>query len=426
MAGVLIVGYLVVAYVALPIFWMRYTRHHPSLADIPNITHTADGIPGDPLNVSLIGTEIDLKRIMRAAQWYPADPLSLRSRLEIASAAVFEHPYDDAPVSNLYLWGRKEDLAFEQPVGNDPRQRHHVRFWRTDKRDPDGRPVWVGAAIFDERVGLSHTTGQITHHTAPDIDAERDTLFADLQQPASSQKCTSSMASTTFARGGMAVEIPGSRMAGWRWGSSVRSERVWWSCTATSSPHSDTSVFRSIHGVSCARYETEVTILWDKRVTMRVPMSCRAEVGGRVVHPSLECSTVRGKERFMKSIVSGFFGFVVAGVLAGCVTQKKYDTLETQYQQLNQTMSAEVAAKQMQITRLQNAIKVTVNNGLLFPSGDWEMPAEAQQSSAKSSRSRPTANQHVNGYTDSSRSARDVSQQTSPATWSCHRSGPTT
>jgi hypothetical protein len=181
-AGVLIVGYLVVAYMALPIYWMRYTRHHPSLADIPNITHTADGIPGDPLNVSLIGTETEMKRIMRAAQWYPADPLSLRSRLEIASAAVFEHPYDDAPVSNLYLWGRKEDLAFEQPVGIDPRQRHHVRFWRSDKLDADGRPVWVGAAIFDERVGLSHTTGQITHHTAPDIDAERDTLFADLQR----------------------------------------------------------------------------------------------------------------------------------------------------------------------------------------------------------------------------------------------------
>jgi hypothetical protein len=180
-AGVLIVGYLVVAYVVLPMVWLRYTRHHPGLADIPNVTHTVDGIPGDPLNVALIGTETDLNRIMVAAQWYPADPLTLRSRLEIAAAAVFEHPYDDAPVSNLYLWGRKEDLAFEQPVGIDPRQRHHVRFWRSDKLDPDGRPVWVGAAIFDQRVGLSHTTGQITHHTAPDIDAERDKLFADLQ-----------------------------------------------------------------------------------------------------------------------------------------------------------------------------------------------------------------------------------------------------
>ena len=34
-------------------------------------------------------------------------------------------------------------------------------------------------------------------------------------------------------------------------------------------------------------------------------------------------------------------------VLAGCVSQQKYDTLDAQYQQLNQTMSAEVAANQM-------------------------------------------------------------------------------
>jgi LssY C-terminus len=181
-SGVVILAYLVGAYILVPGVWIYYTREHPALADIPNITHTVDGIPGDPLNVALIGTESDVKKIMQAAHWYPADPLTLRSRLEIASAAVFEHPYDDAPVSNLYLWGRKEDLAFEQPVGNDPRQRHHVRFWRSDKLDTDGRPVWIGSAIFDERVGLSHTTGQITHHTAADIDAERDTLFADLQR----------------------------------------------------------------------------------------------------------------------------------------------------------------------------------------------------------------------------------------------------
>ena len=66
--------------------------------------------------------------------------------------------------------------------------------------------------------------------------------------------------------------------------------------------------------------------------------------------------------------------FTALLLLAGCVSQQKYDTLDTEYQQLNQTMSAEVAANQMQITRLQNAIKVTVNSELLFPSGDWQMP----------------------------------------------------
>ena len=99
--------------------------------------------------MALIGTETDVKRDMLAAKWYPADPLTLRSCLKIASATMLKRPYDDAPVSNLYLFGRKEDLAFEQPVGDNPRKRHHVRFWRSEKIDPDGRPVWVGSATFD-------------------------------------------------------------------------------------------------------------------------------------------------------------------------------------------------------------------------------------------------------------------------------------
>jgi hypothetical protein len=134
------------------------------------------------LNVGLIGTKAEVMKIMVAAKWYPADPLTLRSCLEIAGATVLRRPYDDAPVSNLYLFGRKEDLAFEQPVGHDPRRRHHVRFWRSDKVDPDGRPVWMGSATYDKKVGLSHTTGQVTHHIADDLDAERDHLLHDLQE----------------------------------------------------------------------------------------------------------------------------------------------------------------------------------------------------------------------------------------------------
>ncbi|MFZ4683175.1 MAG: LssY C-terminal domain-containing protein, partial [Terrimicrobiaceae bacterium] len=43
-------------------------------------------------------------------------------------------------------------------------------------------PVWVGSATFDERVGLSHTTGQITHHIGPDVDAERDLIMTGLKK----------------------------------------------------------------------------------------------------------------------------------------------------------------------------------------------------------------------------------------------------
>jgi hypothetical protein len=43
-----------------------------------------------------------------------------------------------------------------------------------------GRPLWIGSATYDTRVGLSHTTGEITHHIAPDVDAERGHLFQSL------------------------------------------------------------------------------------------------------------------------------------------------------------------------------------------------------------------------------------------------------
>jgi hypothetical protein len=174
--------YLLSAYLIIPALTGEYYRYHPSFDDNPRVTQTSDGHPGDPLNVSLIGTQAQIDAIMQAAKWYPAAALGLKSDLKIAADTVLSRPDDEAPVSNLYLFGRKEDLAFEQPVGNNPRQRHHVRFWRTGDENEDGRPTWIGSASYDERVGLSHTTGQITHHIAADVDVERDHLFNDLKK----------------------------------------------------------------------------------------------------------------------------------------------------------------------------------------------------------------------------------------------------
>ena len=106
------------------------------------------------------------------------------------------------------------------------------------------------------------------------------------------------------------------------------------------------------------------------------------------------------KRRFPQYTTTTFIAMLL---LAGCVSQQKYDALDAEYQQLNQTMSKEVATNQMQITRLQNAIKVTVNSELLFPSGDWQMPAEAQQTIGKIVPILAPNQQtkiKVNGYTD--------------------------
>jgi hypothetical protein len=145
------------------------------------VTRTAQGIPGDAINVGLVGSKEDVLCAMHAAGWYPADPITLRSSLAIVGSVVLDRPYRDAPVSNLFYQGRAEDLAFEKPDGKSADRRQHVRFWQVLNRGQEGRPVWLGSATFDRGVGLSHLTAQVTHHIAPDIDAERDQLTADLK-----------------------------------------------------------------------------------------------------------------------------------------------------------------------------------------------------------------------------------------------------
>ena len=172
--------YAALAYLALPALWTHY-EHQRRLADLPMVTRTAQDIPGDPINVGLIGDRRDVLCAMQAAGWYPADPVTARSSLEIAGSVLLDRPYAHAPVSPLYYLGRPEDLAFEKPLGKSADRRHHVRFWKVLDQGEEKRPVWLGAATFDRGVGVSHYTGAITHHISPDIDAERSLLAADLE-----------------------------------------------------------------------------------------------------------------------------------------------------------------------------------------------------------------------------------------------------
>ncbi len=175
----LLMIWLLMAYVILPSLWRHY-ENHPGLEDAPKTTLTAQLIPGDPLNVGLLGNRDELIGAMLGAGWDPADPTTLKSSLGIAGSVLMKRPYRDAPVSNLYVFGRKQDLAFEKPAGRSASQRHHVRFWPSSELGQGGVPLWIGAVTYDRSVGLSHRTGQITHHIAPDIDKERDGLISDL------------------------------------------------------------------------------------------------------------------------------------------------------------------------------------------------------------------------------------------------------
>lgn len=176
----ILICYLLLAYVVLPALWRHY-EHQKKLDGLPMVTTTAQGIPGDAINVGLVGTSKDILCAMREAGWYAADPVTWKSSLEISGSVLLDQPYPRAPVSPLFYAGRPEDLAFEKPVGKSADQRHHVRLWMVLEDGEEGRPVWLGAATFDRSVGLSRYTGAITHHIAPDIDFERNLIETSLQ-----------------------------------------------------------------------------------------------------------------------------------------------------------------------------------------------------------------------------------------------------
>src|SRR3979490_2595216 len=122
------VAYLMLAYVVLPALWTHH-EHEPGLASLPMVTRTSSGIPGDALNVGLVGSKEYVVRARQGAGWFPADPITLRTSIEIVGSVVLDRPYHDAPVSPLYYDGKKEQLARASRGPPTFATGHTVRLW---------------------------------------------------------------------------------------------------------------------------------------------------------------------------------------------------------------------------------------------------------------------------------------------------------
>lgn len=175
--------YGLLAYLVLP-------RVHTALSRIylPDYfigrARTREGMLGDPLNLGFLGSEMQLHAAMTRSGWTAADPIDSKSTRRIISSTLRRTSYPEAPVSNLYVFGRVHDFAYQREVDGNPSQRHHVRFWKT----PDGwllpgghRVDWVAGATYDRTVGFSLFTLQITHKIEQDTDIERDYIVQTLE-----------------------------------------------------------------------------------------------------------------------------------------------------------------------------------------------------------------------------------------------------
>ncbi|AXK46445.1 LssY C-terminal domain-containing protein [Brachybacterium saurashtrense] len=140
-------------------------------------TRTAEGVLSDPINLAVDGSERDLHVAMRRAGWVLAEERTLGSAWSMVRSTLLRRSYPAAPVSDLYLQGRRHDFTYQQEVGGTTTKRHHVRFWRMppDFVLPGGyRTDWLAAGTYDRAVGFSFFTLQITHRIDENIDVERD------------------------------------------------------------------------------------------------------------------------------------------------------------------------------------------------------------------------------------------------------------
>jgi hypothetical protein len=195
----IIATYVLAAYVLIPAIIRLWRMFRPA-HHLPLYCVTPDGFASDPLNIGIVGTRRQLISAMEKAGWYVADPRSIRNNIREMLSAVYGWSYPNAPVSNLYLFGRKQDIAFQIPVeGVQGGSRHHVRFWATTYEE--GQPLamhtihwhhrrehvygdnllWVGAASLDEGINFIRHNFQLTHMIDPDTDKERRLIVDQLK-----------------------------------------------------------------------------------------------------------------------------------------------------------------------------------------------------------------------------------------------------
>ncbi|MDQ0149071.1 LssY C-terminal domain-containing protein [Eubacterium multiforme] len=173
-----------ISYIILPIATRLITKLY-----LPDYfigrTKTNDGLLGDPINIAFYGTKEDLIKAFELNGWHIADNLNFKSSIKIGVASVLSKSYPCAPVSSLFLFSRKQDIAFEKEIHGTPRKRHHIRLWETPKDWylPGGLQAdWLASATYDKNIGLSLFTGQITHKIDPNVDGERDFVINSLKE----------------------------------------------------------------------------------------------------------------------------------------------------------------------------------------------------------------------------------------------------
>ena len=156
------------------------TAFRAVLEALPCCVTNKDGSKnGDPLNLVVVGGVDDAFPALVRRGWTPTEVTWKGSALRMARSALARERYPYAPISNLYLYGRPQDLALQKARDNI-HQRNHLRLWRSPM-SYHGKPVWVGQISRDIGSRMTiHSPTLTTHKIDPDVDEAARALAEDL------------------------------------------------------------------------------------------------------------------------------------------------------------------------------------------------------------------------------------------------------
>jgi hypothetical protein len=151
-----------------------------ALERVPCCVTDADGQQnGDPLNVVIVGTAAQVLNSLSRSGWSFTHRIDLRTIRREIGAAVAGKSYAVAPVSSLYVFGRRQDFALQR-ARHSISQRNHMRMWLAPYRY-EGRHVWLGQVSRDIGIKVTPKSPTLTTHVIdPQVDATREYLLHSL------------------------------------------------------------------------------------------------------------------------------------------------------------------------------------------------------------------------------------------------------
>jgi hypothetical protein len=152
-----------------------------NIDELPRRVNDQFNNQGDMVNFVLVGSQQQVQSALEAANWHVADTDNKEAVMKAVLETYQKKDYLAMPMSQLYLFDRKQDFGYELAAAYSVvASRHHFRIWKAPFAW-NGQTLWAGAGTHDVGFEKDQRNGSVTHKIDPAVDGERDNIGQTLQ-----------------------------------------------------------------------------------------------------------------------------------------------------------------------------------------------------------------------------------------------------